>query len=376
MKKFLCLLFSLSCAVTMFAAPDAAQIFRNTTRHVDLDGNNLLYINTTELGSMINALPGNIGKTVSALNEKPENVDNIVKGAEIILKTLNLNALKAAASSEKQYKKDLFLSKSVLYFGKAAALPGLFNTSHYSNDLSLNATLAEFPADVIAAVKFPCYPEGLFNDLEKNIAATGNAKIKKLYEKAKAEIVKENIDTKAMLTSIGGNWSIVIAGNSEANLRFTLTIPDHNGALTAYLKKVFPVAPKTPDRSLIQTPFKEMKPAILYLDKKVVLTSNTDLYAKVEKAFALPADFIRMLPANAASFKVVRLTPELIAGLKKIDELTKEPVALKLLNALKPGMAFEATLVESDSVRSITVADFSADDLLMGLLNMLNEIKR
>lgn len=376
MKKFLCLIFSLSCAVTMFAAPDAAQIFRNTTRHVDLDGNNLLYINTTELGSMINALPGNIGKTVSALNEKPENVDNIVKGAEIILKTLNLSALKAAASSEKQYKKDLFLSKSVLYFGKAAALPGLFNTSHYSNDLSLNATLAEFPADVIAAVKFPCYPEGLFNDLEKNIAATGNAKIKKLYAKAKAEIAKENIDTKAILTSIGGNWSIVIAGNSEANLRFTLTIPDNNGALTAYLKKVFPVDPKTPDRSLIQTPFKEMKPAILYLDKKVVLTSNTDLYAKVEKAFALPADFIRMLPANAASFKVFRLTPELIAGLKKIDELTKEPVALKLLNALKPGMAFEATLVESDSVRSITVANFTANDLLMGLINMLNEIKR
>ena len=119
-----------------------------------------------------------------------------------------------------------------------------------------------------------------------------------------------------------------------------------------------------------------MKPAILYLDKKVVLTSNTDLYAKVEKSFALPADFVRMLPANAASFKVVRLTPELIAGLKKIDELTKEPVALKLLNALKPGMAFEATLVESDSVRSITVADFSANDLLMGLINMLNEIKR
>ena len=376
MKNFLCFIFSFSCAITAFSAPDAAQIFRNTTRHVDLDGSNLFYFNATELGSVINDFPATAGRILSSFDADQEKINTFVNGAEIALKTLNFSALKAAASSEKQYKKDLFLSKSVLYFGKAAALPGLFNTSHYSNDLSLNATLAEFPADVIAAVKFPCYPEGLFNDLEKNIAATGNAKIKKLYEKAKAEIAKENIDTKAILTSIGGNWSIVIAGNSEANLRATVTIPDNNGALAAYLKKVVPVTSETPDRSLIQTPFKEMKPAILYLDKKVVLTSNTDLYAKVEKSFALPADFVRMLPANAASFKVVRLTPELIAGLKKIDELTKEPVALKLLNALKPGMAFEATLVESDSVRSITVADFSANDLLMGLINMLNEIKR
>ena len=272
--------------------------------------------------------------------------------------------------------KRLFLSKSVLYTGKDSALPGLFNTSRYSNSIPLNTALAEFPADVIAAILFPCYPDGLYDELKKNIAASGNAEIKQLYAKAQAEMAAENIDLKTILASAGGNWRIVVAGTNEANLRFTITIPDNTGALTAFFKKSFPVDPKTPDRSFIPDPPKDTKPAILYLDKQVVLVSDTTLFAKIEKAFALPADFVRMLPANAASFKVLRLSPELIAGLKQMDMLKKEPFTRKLLNSLKPGLAFEATLVENDAIRSITVSDFSANTLLSGLISTLNEIKR
>ena len=83
-----------------------------------------------------------------------------------------------------------------------------------------------------------------------------------------------------------------------------------------------------------------------------------------------------MLPANAASFKVINFSPELISGLKQMDVVKKSPIAKKLLNSLKPGLAFEATLIENDAIRSITVADFSANTLVTGLISMLNEIKR
>ena len=377
MKKILTLLFSLSCAVTVFAAPDAAQIFRSTTRHVDFDGENLLYLNTTELGTLINKLPAGLGKIGSAaLGEKKEDVNTFVCGAEILLKTLNLNALQAVAASEKKYKDDLYVSKSVLYLGKDAALPGLFNTSGFSNNCSLNEALAEMPSDVIAAIKFQFYPGTLYAGLEKNIEVMGDAAIKEMYVTVKSELAQKGIDLKQLLNSAGGTWSIIAAGSSEKDLRVSITIPDNDGTLTAVLKKFLPPGANTPDRSFIPGPMSKQKPAVLYLDKKIVLVSDAERCAKIERPFSLPADFVRMLPAKAAGFKVVRLSPELIAGLKQMKEVTKEPVLQQLIAGLKPGLSFEATQIESDAVRNVTVADFSASDFLVGWFSIINGIKR
>ena len=59
-----------------------------------------------------------------------------------------------------------------------------------------------------------------------------------------------------------------------------------------------------------------------------------------------------------------------------MKELIKEPVLQQLIAGLKPGLSFEATQIESDAVRNITVADFSASDFLVGWLSIINGIKR
>lgn len=376
MKKFQALLFSLSCTVTLFAAQDAAQIFRNTTRHVDFNGENLFYFNSIELGATINALPAHLSKMAVAFEAPADKVNTTRCGANIILKTLNLSALKAIASSEKQYKKDLYLSKTVLYFGKDAQMPGLFNISRFANNCSLNEALAEFPSDVIAAIKFPCYPGDLNTELEKNIGIMGNPEIKMFYAEIRSQLAKNGIDANKLNASIGGNWSIIVAGKSEETLRFTISIPDNDGTLTALLKKHLPPDAATPDRSFIPDPPPNTRPAILYMGNRVMLVSDAARCAKIERPFALPADFVRMLPANAAGFKVVNLSPELLAGLKQMKFIRKNPVALKVVNSLKPGLAFETTLAESDAIRSITAADFSASELLLGIISIINEIKR
>ena len=68
MKKLSALVFSLCCTAAVFAAPDAAQIYRNTTRYVDFDGETLMYYNTAEFFSLFNTLPNRVGKIMTAMD--------------------------------------------------------------------------------------------------------------------------------------------------------------------------------------------------------------------------------------------------------------------------------------------------------------------
>ncbi len=375
MKKLSALIFSLCCTAAVFAAPDAAQIYRNTTRYVDFDGNTLMYYNTAEFFSLFNTLPNRIGKIMTAMDADAKLVSTVSSAMEIILKSCNLSAIKATAHSQKQCAKTLYLSKSVAYTGKNGVVPGCFDTSKNLNTYNLNAVLAEFPVDTIAALKFQYFPGELNASFEKNLGSSNNADVKNFFAQTRAKAQKNGIAIDKLLASANGNWSMYVAGNSLETFRIAITIPDNDGSITAVLKKHLPPSPETPDRSFIPPlPDSKMKPAILYLGKQLMLVNDFERCTKIERPFSIPPEFARMLPANAASFSFLKISPELIAALRQMKDLP--PQAKLLLDALYPCLAVDAAVVESDAVRSIGVADFSFNDLAMTLLSTLKNIKR
>ena len=375
MKKLSMFVFSLCCIAAVFAAPDAAQIYRNTTRHIDFDGDALMYYNTTELFSLFNTLPNRIAKIITAMDADSKSVNAASSAMEIIFKSCNLSAIKATAYSRKKCAKTLYLSKSFAYTGKNGVVPGCFDTSKNLNTYNLNTVLAELPVDTVAALKFQYFPGEMNAAFEKNIEQCSNAEVKKFFADVRTKAQKEGIAIDKLLASANGNWTIFFAGDSPETFRVTITIPDNDGSITELLKKHLPPSPQTPDRSFIPPlPESKMKPAILYLGKQIMIVSDFDRCTKIERPFSIPPAFAAKLPANAASFSFIKISPELIANLQKMKDIPEQ--VKPLLYALYPCQAVDAAVVESDGLRTVGVADFSFNDLLINLLSTLKNIRR
>ena len=356
MKKLFSTLFAAS-AITLCAAPDDAQVYRATTRHIDFDGSFLCYYNSTELGQLINQLPQVIEK-FSAFDESGR-LKPAAAAAEMILKAMNLNALRASAFSQKELKSDLFIYKESYYLGKAAALPGIFSTAGQNNDLSLQAALASMPADLIFASQFQLMPGKFFQHVDNTIKSSKHEQIKTVCDMS---CPNAKIDIAKLLNSANGLYTLILAGDSEETFRFSLTVPDNDGIISAELKKLLPPDPKNPNRSVIPMQMKKkreyLKPELVYLDKQIILVSSFErCVAKIHRPYALKADFVRQLPANGAAFSVLNITPKTLESLKRLCK--DKPVILTLLNTINPASGAEVIKIAPDGVYTVGVADFS-----------------
>ena len=356
MKKFFSALLA-ACGVVLCAAPDDAQIYRATTRHIDFDGNFITYYNSTELGELINQIPQVIEK-ISAFDESGK-LKPAACAAELVLKAMNLSALRASAMSQKELKEDLFIYKESYYLGKNAQLPGIFSTAGLNGNLSLQAALATFPADVVFAAQFQMMPGKFHQHLDRTIK---NSKHKQIQTVCEVTCKNTKVDVAKLLNSANGLYTVIFAGETEDTFRFSVTIPDNDGTIAAELKKQLPPDPKNPNRSRLIVPMKKkreyLKPEIIYLDKQIMVVSSFErCIAKNHRPYALKADFVRQLPATGAGFAVLNITPEFLANLKNLCK--DKPVILTLLNTLSPASGAEVVKIAPDGVYSVGVADFS-----------------
>ena len=356
MKKFFSILLAV-CGTVLFAAADDAQVYRAATRHVDFDGNFITYYNSTELGELINRIPEVI-ENFSAFDESGH-LKTAASAAEMVLKAMNLNALRASAMSQKELKEDLFLYKGSYYLGKNAQLPGIFSTAGFNGNLSLQGALATIPSDVIYAAQFQLMPGKFYQHLEQTIRNSKHEQIKTLCNMV---VRGTNVDVNKLLNSANGLYTVIFAGENEETFRFSLTIPDNDGTISAELKKLLPPDPGNPNRSLIPAPMKKkreyFKPEIVYLDKQIMLVSSFERCLAVQhRPYGLRADFIRLLPATGAGFSFLNITPKTLNNLKK--KCQDKPVILALLNTLSPANAAEVVKIAPDGIYSVGVADFS-----------------
>ena len=168
------------------------------------------------------------------------------------------------------------------------------------------------------------------------------------------------IDIAKLLNSANGLYTLILAGDSEETFRFSLTVPDNDGSISAELKKLLPPDPQNPNRSVIPVKKKReyLKPELVYLDKQIILVSSFErCVAKIHRPYALKADFVRQLPANGAAFSVLNITPQTLESLKRLCK--DKPVILTLLNTINPASGAEVIKIAPDGVYTVGVADFS-----------------
>lgn len=381
MKRFYLSCIALLMMLSATAAPNPAQIFKNTTRHIDFDGNLLLYYNTTELFELLQKFPAQLtaaGKAIQAA--PPAKLQLINDSADLIIKSLNLHALQAAAWSLKPLKNGLYISKESLYLGNNALLPGIFNCTGITNRFTLDGVLSELPSDLIAAVKFQFNTAGFYAGVEKNVNSSPNAEIKAYYNMAKTMLATQGIDLKQLLGSASGEFTFIAAGDSPETLRSMLIIPDQNGAVAAACKKFFPADSTAPDRSFLPAKGLKFRPALLYLDKKTVLVSDFASCTKASKPFDVPADFRRHLPENAATIGIINISAQLLKNVRNIPIKNPKQAAMfrKFIDTLTPGLAVEMLKVERDGTRSVTISNFTLSDLyykLCGAFSQMSAVK-
>lgn len=377
MKKISAMFLALCSTMMLYAAPDDAQVYRAATRHIDFDGDSIIYYNSTELFSMLNSLPETGGKIAAAFIDPVghDRIKLVSDAAKILVEALNLDALRAIAWSHKELRSDLHIYKSSCYLGKEAQLPGIFNISGINGNISLQDVLAALPSDLIFAAKMQIMPGKFYGNLMETIQKSDHPQIKNFCNMF---IQGVPVDVAKLLNSANGLYTLIIAGETPETFRVSLTIPDRDGTISAELKKVLPPSPQSPGRTVLPCPIGKgqdiLRPEIVYLDKEIMLVSNGARCLETpHRPYALKADFLRLLPASGAGFTFVNLTPKAIASLKSAVA-PQIPALTGLFNTLTPANLAEVTRVSPNGIYSIAVADFSIESVYFDFCMKLGEI--
>ena len=196
------------------------------------------------------------------------------------------------------------------------------------------------------------------------------------YAMLKTMLLSTGIDPAKLAASASGKYLLVAAGKTPETMRFALTVPDYTGAVTAVLKKNFPTAADTPDCSMLP-PQNGMRPALLYLDKCVILVSDFDRCTKLCKPFGIPENFRNLLPAKAGAYGVINFSPDIVKCLQTLDPVNKEldSALQKLSSGMKSGLAVKAAIIERDGARTIEVSNFSLEEAYYKFLINLSSIR-
>ena len=361
MKKFIPLAMLLAGVISVSAAPDDAQVFRSTTRYVDMDGTGLSYFNTGELMKMTASLPGFFSRITKQLSGNDMYAKVAYDGTGIVLKTLNLNACLASASSLKNLPGGLQIGKGFIYTGKNGSMPGIFSRFNFQNDLETAKVLSSLPSDVLFAMKIKAAPGELFNNLNRNVKASGNEMINGSFSMFLTFAAQSGVDINQVMQSINGDYLFLIAGKDQATLRIMLVIPDTTGAVANILKTRMAKL-QDPARSgvyKLKIPKARKfgwQPAAVIRNKEIVLINDIARLDINTPAFVPPAEYLRLLPSKGCNFSVINLSREQIAALRKLPE--KQAKFIKGYD-FKPFLAISVGEYAPDGFRETMISDFS-----------------
>ena len=351
MKNKIAILVLLLLSLTSFADSGERIIFDSTMRRVDAGGEFVLYKNFNALNAELQkSLPEAIHFINFLQNDRKHNkiFDEL---AQIILATLNMNALQSSAVSSKEYSAGVFVTRSVLYYGNNLNKDGL-----HSVFSKVNRPLRwqDLPATTKIAFRTTINPEKFDRVFTRNCRASKDPVIRALPDS----------DAAAVLRNLSGEITFLLCApvKSPGQWHIMLQIPDSNGAIAALLKKNFPPAPGTNVAKILSATPLLAEITLSYNGKSLIFGQDITAVAAQQTLGSQPHIQLlaNHLPANGVGFLVWNMDAQ----------------TATLLNMLTRQHGFDvfakSTLISvqsahQDSFTEVAVSDFSLVQTLQTL---------
>ena len=338
------------------------KIFEQATEEVDFGGEMLAYQNLSGTTALMEMLFPKIVENMIAKNEKltPEQIE-ITKGISAnLLKLLDIRSFQAVAASSNQVDKNIFVYKSSLVISPETTSI-LVNKSAENRPLKLYA----LPADTKIAFALQTDFAAIWQQIKKQMNDRNP-----VWQNIQ-DLKQQNIDIDAVLNSLQGEMSLVIAGTPD-RLRFKAELPDRTGAVANLLQQFLPAAPGS---NKTEIPIAaNLTVNIMYKTGKVCFVSGNyqSGNGKALKANAKLASMLKYLPEEGTGYILMNIQQSDI-DIAHLLLSIYQPELRKTVN-LSPFAFIGIDRKFAHGTAGTIVSDFSIPQLQSGMPMMMMNI--
>lgn len=367
-KKFLSFFVAFTALLTV-SAGNAAD-FKAALEKVDKGGEYLTVTSSLDVSHRWTEL-------LASLPPDKTNMANVFMGR--LQKALGALLVKSQASSSIEAAPGCWVFKNYQYIGKEnMQLPSLFRLLNVP-DKKLN--FAGLPADTVFALSGNFDVAGIYQLLYKEFTSQEDM-FKTIFMQFPTIAQQQGIDLEAMLKSISGNWTVIVAGTNPGDLLVNIEIPDKDGQLAAFIRKELklPANAKETGLPLFFMPVKTT------FEENMVRLSTPPTRRNVTAKLANSPDFanyIANIGDTGIGYSLINITPQLIATIKSfIPKQIAPAIPLAPFSALgllkhDPAGAYSVAAANFSGTKIVTVGTTSVlAGILLPALNQARERAR
>jgi len=354
--------YSASPNTAPVSAATKSRIRKITMSHVDNDGEYLKYQDLTALMAKIDKLPDFACSIAIAFDVSDDGLAMIREGSRILMRVLNLRALKATASSSKMIDENCYCQKEYSYMGSDIKKPSILTVCNENIPLNWR----NLPADTVLAF---CFQANLIPVYRNAMAEFSASSIPEFQNVVKIvdNLKNQGIDIEAILEDTHGPVSGYLAGTSHTDMSFMLEIPDTNGFISRKLQESFPPIPGTNYVGFgpIDGSLPTLDPILVYGNGKVTLYSSNEVRTTVPRKTLGSLAFFRKaaLPARGNCYFILKVDQQLIDyGISLAHQNPKLETLLK--KYIHPIYFAGVSTTDDNGIQTIAYSNFSIPDFV------------
>lgn len=317
--------------------------FGATVKHVDMGGEMFSYQNLAASMRSVDNMLAHLEKSIRHPRAK-----SLVR---VFAKSLDLKSIRAIAQSSVKVEPRLYVYKSFLLIDENSKS---ILSGKAERNQPLDAIMRSLPADTRLAIYTDVDSAFLWARLNEEIAASGDRKLIRIVNNAKANFKAKGVDIDALAESVSGPMMLVVTGQSPLGMQFAVIIADRDGVLSAKLRKK--CAPKSGDSAY---PVKDLpffpRAQLVYADGCIMFVSDPKLLEKPAKMLGDTPRFRKFaphLPKKGSGFMIVDISKNFAKSFNRF-------VPRNSKSQLKPFSMITVDSVSKDGAESVTVSNIS-----------------
>ncbi len=275
---------------------------------------------------------------------------------DYFIKLLDLEAFKAVAISSKEVKPGVFVFKNFTCTD--------FNSNSILFDVKQKNEVCQWttlPADTRVAAKYSINFKKAWNTIKQD-AVNAPPAVAMIVVQAEA-LKNQGMDPELWLSSLSGEYSFLICGETIETAEFKVVIPDKLGILSNMIKGMFP---PQPDNSVILPfPINNRTPKAIFQGNSIVIVSSDKMFKKPAKTLLSKPEYQQYnacLPQKGIDYLVIDFTAAWLNSIKKQihtgDDIIMQQL-VKSFDNVKPFSLVSVGGIAPEGFFSVTASNFS-----------------